>query len=154
MSRLTVAALSLSAAAFVGIALHEGYRPDAYLPTRDDVPTIGFGTTDGVKLGDSTTPERSMVRLLADADKYQAALKRCIGDVPVHQREWDAIVSWAYNVGTGAACGSTLVKKLKVGDYPGMCRELLRWNRQAGKVLPGLTKRRQSEYRLCIGETP
>lgn len=153
MSRLQVAALSLSAAAFVGIALHEGYRPDAYMPTRDDVPTIGFGSTEDVKLGDSTTPERALVRLLADADKFQRDLKSCIGDVPMHQWEWDSVVSWAYNVGTGAACGSTLIKKLKAGDYAGMCRELLRWDRQAGKVLRGLTKRRQAEYAMCIGET-
>lgn len=152
-ARVTVAALSLSAAAFVGIALHESYRESAYLPTPQDVLTIGFGTTDGVKLGDKTTPERALVRLLADADKYQTALKRCIGDVPMYQREWDAVVSWAYNVGTGAACGSTLVRKLKAGDYPGMCRELLRWDRQKGRVLPGLTKRRQAEYRMCTGET-
>lgn len=152
--RVTVAALSLSASAFVGIAVHESYRETAYLPTPNDVPTIGFGSTDGVHLGDRTTPERALVRLLADADRYQTALKRCIGDVPMYQREWDAVVSWAYNVGTGAACGSTLVKKLKAGDYPGMCREMLRWDRQAGKVLRGLTIRRKAEYALCMGEAP
>lgn len=153
MSRVAVAVLSLSAAAFVSIAVHESYREAAYLPTPQDKLTIGYGTTEGVKPGDKITPDRALVRLLADSDKYQAALRRCIGDVPMYQREWDAVVSWAYNVGTGAACGSTLVKKLKAGDYTGACREILRWDKQAGKVLPGLTKRRQAEYRQCIGET-
>lgn len=150
--RTTLAALTLSASALVGIAVHEAFRPTAYLPTPNDVPTIGFGTTEGVKMGDKITVERALVRLLADADKFQRELKACIGDVPMHQHEWDAIVSWSYNVGTGAACRSTLVKKLKARDYPGACAELLRWNKQAGIELRGLTIRRQQEYKQCMGE--
>jgi len=62
-------------------------------------------------------------------------------------------VSWAYNVGAGAACRSTLVKKLKQTppDYEGACRELLRWTYAGGRVLPGLVKRREKEYRMCMG---
>lgn len=150
--RVAITALSLSASALVGLALHESYRGDAYLPTPQDVPTIGWGTTSGVKPGDRITPDRALVRLLGDAERYQKALKDCIGDVPLYQHEWDAYVSWAYNVGTGAACGSTLVKKLQARDYEGACRELPKWNRQAGRVLPGLTKRRQAEMELCLGQ--
>lgn len=151
MSRIHIAALSLSAAALVGMAVHEGYRDTAYLPTPQDVPTIGFGTTSGVKQGDKITVERALIRLLADADKFQVELKSCIGNVELYQHEWDAYTSWAYNVGTGAACGSTLVRKLKAGDYAGACKELLRWTKQAGRDLPGLVKRRQQEYALCVG---
>lgn len=153
--RTTLAALSLSASALVGIAVHEAYRGDAYLPTPNDVPTIGFGTTEGVRLGDKITVERALVRLLADADRFQRDLKACIGDVPLHQHEWDAYVSWAYNVGSGAACRSTLVRKLRQDppDYAGACAELLRWDKQAGKTLRGLTIRRQAEYRQCMGQT-
>lgn len=150
--RTALAALTLSASALVGIAVHESYRDTAYLPTPNDVPTIGFGTTEGVKRGDKITVERALVRLLSDADKHQARLKACIGDVPLHQHEWDAYVSWAYNVGTGAACGSTLVRKLKAGDYAGACAELLRWDKQAGIRLRGLTVRRQAEYKQCMGQ--
>lgn len=145
-----IAALSLSAAALVGIALHEGYRDTAY----DDgvgVQTIGFGTTEGVRPGDRITPERALVRLLADADRTQSDLRACIGPVPMYQHEWDAIVSWAYNIGTGAACKSTLVRRLRAQDYPGACAELLRWTRAGGRVLPGLVRRRQAEYQLCMG---
>ena len=149
--RTTLAALTLSASALVGIAVHEAFRPVAYLPTPNDVPTIGFGTTAGVKMGDKITVERALVRLLADADKFQRELKACIGDVPMHQHEWDAFVSWAYNVGTGAACRSTLVRKLKARDYAGACAELLRWNKQGGVELRGLTIRRQQEYMQCMG---
>ena len=155
-ARIAIAALSLSASALVGIAGWEQYRGEAYLPTPQDVPTLGWGSTDGVKLGARTTPDRALVRLLADADKHQRELKRCIGDVPLFQHEFDAYTSWAYNVGTGAACSSTLVRKLRANppDYQGACRELLRWDKQAGRVLPGLTKRRQAEFQLCMGEAP
>lgn len=150
LKRTRLSALVLSASAMVGIALHEGYRPTAY----DDgvgVQTIGFGTTEGVKPGDKITVERALVRLLSDAEKHQKELRACIGDVPMYQHEWDAYVSWSYNVGTGAACKSSLVRKLKAGDYAGACTELLRWDRAGGRVLPGLTKRRQAEYQQCMG---
>lgn len=153
--RTTLAALTLSASALVGIAVHEAFRPTAYLPTPNDVPTIGFGTTEGVKMGDRITVERALVRLLADADRFQRELKACIGDVPLHQHEWDAYVSWAYNVGTGAACRSTLVRKLKATppDYAGACAELDKWIYQAGKPLKGLVKRRAEERALCEGRS-
>jgi len=70
----------------------------------------------------------------------------------MYQHEWDAIVSWSYNIGTGAACKSTLVKNLKMRDYSAACKELLKWNKFNGKELKGLTARRQQEYKLCIGE--
>lgn len=149
--RVAVASLTLSAATLVGIALHEGYRDVAYLPTPNDVPTIGFGTTENVKMGDRTTPERALVRLLADASKFEQAVKRC-APVPMHSYEFQAYVSLTYNIGTGAFCRSTLVRKLVAGDYEGACSEILKWDKQAGKTLPGLTKRRQAEYRQCVGE--
>lgn len=150
--RTAIAALTLSASTLVGIALHESYRDTAYLPTKNDVPTIGFGTTDGVKMGDKITVERALVKLLADADKYQTAIKGCIGDVPLYQHEFDAYTSLAYNIGTGAFCRSTLVRKLKAGAYLEACKEILRWDKQAGLTLRGLTIRRQAEYRQCMGE--
>jgi lysozyme len=150
--RTAVAGLVVSAATLVGIALHESYKGEAYLPTKDDVPTIGFGTTEGVKMGDKITPERALVRLLADADKHAQAVKRC-AHVPMYQHEFDAYTSFVYNVGEGAFCNSTLVKKLNAFDYEGACKELLRWDRQNGKVLRGLTIRRQAEYKQCSGES-
>jgi lysozyme len=153
--RLSASLLSLSAAALVGIAGWERYQPAAYLPTPQDVPTIGWGATEGVKPGDRTTPDRALIRLLSDAERHQRELRACLGDVPLHPHEWDAYVSWAYNVGTQAACSSTLARKLKADppDYPGACRELLRWDRQAGRVLLGLTRRRQAEYQTCMGHS-
>lgn len=149
--RTAVASLVLAASTLVGIAVHEAYRDSAYLPTPNDVPTIGFGTTEGVKMGDSITPERALVRLLADASKFEAAVKRC-APVPMYPHEFSSFVSLAYNIGDGAFCRSTLVKKLLAGDYDGACKEILRWDKQAGRTLRGLTIRRQAEYRQCIGE--
>ena len=150
-ARILVASLTLSASALVGIAVHEGYIPQTYTDAVS-VPTIGFGTTAGVRPGDKTDPVRALIRLNADAEQMQRDLRECIGDVPMFQHEWDAVVSWAYNVGTAAACGSTLVRKLKAGDYAGACAELSRWVYAGSRKLAGLVKRRAQERALCEGK--
>ena len=78
MTRINIAALSLSATALVAMALHEGYREEAYIPVPGDVPTIGFGTTQDVELGDKITPERALIRLLKDANKFESAIQTCV----------------------------------------------------------------------------
>lgn len=141
----------MSAAALVALVGHEGYTDRAVIPVKGDVPTIGFGTTEGVKMGDATTPPKALARALQDVGRYEGALKLCV-KVPLHQHEYDAYVSLAYNIGSRAFCGSTLARKLNEGDYPGACREILRWDRFKGQPLRGLTTRREREYRQCIGE--
>ena len=145
-----MAALAVSAAALVGIATHEGYRGEAYKDAVG-VTTIGYGETAGVKMGDKTTPERALVQLLTSTEKHADAIRQCI-HVPLYQHEFDAYISLAYNIGTGAFCRSTLVKKLNAKDYAGACEEIRRWNKAGGKVLPGLVKRREAEYKMCKGE--
>jgi lysozyme len=149
-ARTGVAALALSAAGLVHIVMNEGYKETAYIPVPGDVPTIGFGTTEGVKLGDKITPQKALERSLSDMNKYEGAVTKCV-KVPLYQREYDAYTSLTYNIGTGAFCGSTLVKKLNAGDYVGACEAILQWDKFKGKPLAGLTKRRQAEYRMCIG---
>lgn len=152
--RAGVAGLALSAAAFVGFLQHEGYREDAYHATAEEkargISTIGFGTTEGVKPGEKITVEAALVRALRDSAKFEGAIKRCVS-VPLHQHEYDAFVSLAYNIGEGAFCGSTLVRKLNAGDYAGACAEISRWDKQGGQVLRGLTKRRAEERAKCEG---
>ena len=150
MNRTQLASLTLSAAALVGIALHEDYTAKAVIPVPGDKPTIGFGTTEGVKLGDSITPPKALQRALQDIQQYEGAIKRCV-TVPLHQREYDAYTSLTYNIGQTAFCSSTLVRKLNLEDYEGACKEILRWDRFQGKPLPGLTKRRQAEFQQCMG---
>ena len=148
--RTAIGALALSAAGLVHIAMQEGYREVAYIPVPGDVPTIGFGTTEGVKLGDKITPPKALQRSLVDIGKYEGAIKACV-KVPMYQREYDAYTALSYNIGTGAFCGSTLVKKLNAGNYTGACEAILAWDKFKGKPLTGLTKRRQAEYRMCVG---
>lgn len=150
-SRTNVATLVLSAAAIVGIVVHEGYSDNAYIPVAGDVPTIGFGTTTGVKIGDKITPVKALERALTDVNAFEAALKKCV-KVPLHQYEYDAYVSLSYNIGSKAFCDSTLVKLLNNGDYDGACKQILRWDKFKGKPLKGLTIRRQSEYEKCTGQ--
>lgn len=148
--RVLLAALTLSAAGFVGIVMHEGYRDEAYIPVPGDKPTIGFGTTEGVRPGDTITPPKAVSRALQDVSKFEGAMKSCV-KVPLHQREYDSYVSLLYNIGPTAFCGSTLVRKLNAGDYEGACNEILRWDHFQGKPLRGLTIRRQAEHRQCLG---
>ena len=149
--RIQVAALSLSAAALVGLVVHEGYSDTPIIPVKGDKPTIGFGTTEGVKPGDKTTPPQALVRALQDITRYEGALKQCVR-VPLHQYEYDAYISLAYNIGPTAFCGSTLVRKLNAQDYAGACAEILRWDKFQGQTLRGLTLRRQAENRMCRGQ--
>lgn len=151
MNRTHLAALVLSAASMVGIAVHEGYRDRAYIPVAGDRPTLGFGDAQDVKLGDKTDPIRALIRLNQQAETFQQQMKQCIGDVPLYQYEWDAYVSLTFNIGSGAFCKSTLVKKLQQQDYVGACTQILRWDKFQGRPLAGLTKRRQEEYTKCIG---
>lgn len=148
--RTNVAALVLSASAVIGIVVHEGYSDTAYIPVAGDVPTIGFGTTTGVKLGDKITPVKALERALTDVNAFEATLKQCV-KVPLHQYEYDAYISLSYNIGSKAFCSSTLVKLLNSGDYEGACKQILRWDKFQGKPLRGLTIRRQSEYKQCTG---
>lgn len=151
--RIMIAALSLSAAAFVGILNSEGYEPVARPPVAGDVPTNGFGSTGpDIKAGDKTDPVSAVNRALRDVMVFEGAMKRCV-KVPLYQHEYDAYASLAYNIGPSAFCASTLVKRLNQEDYLAGCTEILRWDRFQGKPLRGLTLRRQREFKQCMGET-
>lgn len=151
--RIKAIALSLSAIGLVAIAGYEGYRGVAYKDIVG-VPTIGYGTTQGVKMGDTTTPDRALARLNVDVkNTYAAGVQKCIGDVPLFQHEFDAYVSLAYNIGVSGFCKSTIVKRLqsKPPDYVGACEAIRMWNKAGGKVVQGLTARREKEYKMCMG---
>ena len=169
--RTVIAMLVLSAAGLVGIATNEDYTSSAVIPVPGDVPTIGFGTTEGVKMGDKITPPKALARALADVQKYEGAIKQCV-KVPLYQYEYDAYTSLAYNIGVGGFCNSTLVKKLNQEDYADACAQILVFQcgpapthkaanpgepcyRSDGKprmVIRGLQNRRNGEFRQCMGE--
>ena len=172
-NRTLIAVLVLSAAGLVGIAVDEGYTsravPDPVKGTA--VPTIGFGTTGGVKMGDTTTPVKALQRKLTDVRGFEGALKRCV-KVPLHQYEYDAYVNLAYNIGpgkSGVADGfceakwggpSALVQRLNALDYAGACDAILMWKKAGGvdcstpgnKQCAGLWARRLKTRSQCLGE--
>jgi lysozyme len=81
--------------------------------------------------------------------EFSAGVDRClVARVP--DESYAAFLSFAYNVGTGAFCKSTMAKKANAGDLLGACNEFPKWNKAAGIVLPGLTTRRQDERALCL----
>ena len=150
--RIAVAVLSLSAAAFGGLVAYEGYSDRAIIPVPGDVPTIGFGTTEDVQMGDTITPLKAVERALQDVTRFEGAIKQCVR-VPLHQYEYDAAIQLSYNIGPTAFCNSTVVRRFNAGDYEGACEAFLMWNKVNGRVVRGLVLRRQKEYRLCRGET-
>lgn len=151
LKRIVVGGLSLTAAGLISIATWEGFKDEAYIPVPGDVPTIGFGSTEGVKLGDTISVPDALNRLEKDVRVAEDAVRSCV-TVPLTQGEMDAYTSLAFNIGSRAFCDSTLVKKLNAGDYRGACEEIKRWHFAGGKSLKGLVDRRAAEYRRCIGE--
>jgi lysozyme len=150
--RSAVALLVLAASTLVGIAVHEGYKDEAYIPVPGDVPTIDFGRTKGVKMGDKSNPVRGLQYLLDEVENvYAAGVKRCV-KVPLFQHEYEAMISISYNIGVGAFCNSTLVKKLNAGDYEGACNEFTKWVYVKGRKVNGLINRREQEKKQCLGE--
>lgn len=158
LSRTAIAALALSATGIVYIAQREGYREKAYAdPVHGaSVPTVGYGTTAGVKMGDTMPPDRALVRLRADASEFELGLKRCM-TAPLYQREWDAFVGLAYNVGVTPVCKndarngpSTIVRKLDAGDYKGACEAILLYDR-AGQVHKPQDRCSHPDNRTCRG---
>jgi lysozyme len=129
----------------------ERFRPTAYKPTPDDVWTLGYGHTKGVKEGDTCT--MSMALEWLQDDIAEASLNICRGViVPLSQPQFDALVSLVFNEGYGVRDGkpgdiadSTLLHKLNARDYVGAAAEFPKWKYQGKKVLGGLVTRRAAE---------
>jgi GH24 family phage-related lysozyme (muramidase) len=128
----------------------EGLRLTAY---QDAVGiwTIGFGHTKTVRPGMRISIEQAEALLREDLAGFERCVERAV-DARLNQCEFDALVSWAFNVGCGAVAKSTLVRKLNAGDRNGAADELLRWNKAGGKSLAGLSRRRRAERKLFLGE--
>lgn len=145
-------ALITATAAFVGP--WEGRETTAYLDRIASPPvwTVCHGETRGVRQGDTYTVEECDKMLEAALIEFRDGLYRCIPDlVNQPQGVQVSLISWSYNVGTGAACGSTLARRANAGDWAAACDQLPRWNRAGGREVPGLTNRRRDEHALCRG---
>lgn len=162
-ARIAIAALSLSAAGLVSLALQEGYTDRAVIPVPGDVPTVGFGSTkrpDGspVQMTDRTTPPQALAQKLRDVRKFEGELKGCVS-AELTQGEYDSLVSLAYNVGAGPVCRSTMVRLHNEGKHAEACAQFDRWTFFQGKDCKdpanrctGLAKRRASERAMCEGQ--
>lgn len=125
----------------------EGCRLKAYLcPSL--IPTIGYGHTIGVKLGDIITQADAYRYLLQDIKRFEQAVSALV-KVPINENQFSALVSFAFNIGVGNLKSSTLLKKLNLRDYKGCSNEFDRWVYGSNKKpLEGLKKRRKLEREL------
>lgn len=139
-----------------GIALikqFEGCKLTAY---QDSVGvwTIGYGWTqpvDGkpIRAGMTIKQETAERLLKTGLVSYESDVSRLV-KVGLTQGQFDAMVSFTYNLGARSLSTSTLLRKLNAGDYAGAADEFLRWNKAGGKVLNGLTRRREAERALFL----
>lgn len=137
-----------------GLALikaFEGLKLNAYRCAAG-VWTIGYGHTLGVNPGDTLTEQAADLFLRQDAAVAEASVNRYV-NVPLTQNQFNALVSFVFNLGSGNFRNSTLLKKLNAGDYQGAGEELLRWVRAGDTTLPGLVRRRAVEKTLFGNHT-
>lgn len=129
----------------------EGFRSEAYPdPATGAAPwTIGYGFTKGVKRGDKITREAADARLTKEYDEFEAGVRKLVR-VPLTDNQLGALTCFAFNVGVGNLGSSTLLRVLNQGDYKGAAAQFARWNKAAGRVMAGLTKRRAAEAALFV----
>ena len=121
----------------------EGCELEAY-QCAAGVWTIGYGSTKDVKEGDTLTQKEADNLLLHEMQEYEGYIKELI-KVPLKQNQFDALVSWVFNLGPANLKASTMLKFLNAGDYHLIPSQIKRWNKANGKVLEGLIRRREAE---------
>lgn len=147
-SRLKGAA-AVMAASIALVGAWEGLRTKAY---RDvvGIPTVCFGETRGVKMGDEYTVDECKAMLGVGLLEFEAGMRACLKDPDkLPDGAYVAFLSASYNIGTKAFCGSSMARLANAGNLPAACDALLRWNKAGGRVVKGLTNRRKEERRIC-----
>jgi len=145
----------IAGAAIALVAGFEGLRTSAYLDP-PGIPTICYGETRGVKMGDTATVAECKAMLDRALAGFSAAIDACLPrEVP--EPSYIAFLSAAYNVGAPAFCASSMAKRMNAGDTAGACDALLMWDKItiAGVRVkhPGLARRRSEERALCLEGT-
>ena len=126
----------------------EGLRLSAYLDAVG-VPTIGYGHTRAVQMGQKISEDRADVLLKEDLVRFESAVNRLL-TVEVNQNEFDALVSFSFNVGQDALRKSTLLRMLNEGQRQAAADQFWRWDKAGGRILPGLKARRAEERNLFL----
>ena len=163
-TRMLVAGLSMSAAAFIGLVVHEGYTDRAVIPTKGDVPTVGFGSTrheDGsrVRMGDATTPVNALKKALAHIGKEEQIFRDSLPGVFLSQVEYDQYVDFSYQYGTGTWLKSSMRRELLAGNHRAACDALLKYRFAAGydcstpgnRRCMGVWTRQLERHAACMG---
>lgn len=150
--------MKISQAGIDLIKQFEGYRGDAYPdPATGAEPwTIGYGTTiypngSKVKKGDSASQAQAEEYLRHDVAKFESGVSALL-TAPTTEAQFDAMVSIAYNIGLGNFGKSTLLKKHNAKCWTCAAGQFLVWNRAGGKVMNGLTRRRNAERAMYLGQ--
>lgn len=128
----------------------EGCELTAYRCSAN-VLTIAYGRIKEVKEGDTCTQEQAEEWLTEELLEYESYVNDMV-EVSLLQNQFDALVSWVYNLGPSNLKSSTLLKVLNSGEYKSVPEQIKRWNKAGGKVLEGLTRRRQAEALLFEGK--
>ena len=128
----------------------EGCEYNAY-KCAADVLTIGYGHTKDVKEGDLVTQQEAENLLTKDLEEFEESVIDAV-EMPMSQHQFDALVSWTFNLGPSNLNSSTMLKVLNKGDYEDVPAQIKRWNKAGGKVLEGLTRRREAEALLFEGK--
>jgi len=126
----------------------ENFRSKAYLDLAG-IPTIGWGTTKGVKLGMTTTVEQAEEWLKRDVAEIENSIALLI-KIPLEEAQFAALVSLAYNIGISQFKTSTLLKKLNEGDKQGVIQLFMRWRYVHHREVAGLAQRRKHECELFL----
>ena len=141
--------MEISAEGLALIKKFEGCELEAYQCSAG-VWTIGYGHTKGVQPGDTWSQSHAEHMLEVELEEYQSYINEYV-TVNLSQNQFDALVSWVYNLGPNNLKASTLLKVLNSGDYEGVPAQIRRWNKAGGVVLDGLIRRREAEALLFIG---
>ena len=136
------------------IERNEGCRLEAYQDIVG-VWTIGYGHIEGVYEGQTITQEEADQMLSDDLDNnYGPKVEAALDGADTTQGQFDAMVSLAYNVGTGGFAKSTVCQLHKEGDYEGAADAFLMWNKAGGRVVAGLVRRRTEERQVYLDASP
>ena len=165
--KVVVAALTLSFAAAVNIAVHEGYTTNAVIPTEGDVPTYGYGSTvkpDGsrVRMGERTDPVNALKKAQAHISRDEARFRASLPGVSLTQGEYDVYLDFTYQYGLGNWEKSGMRRELLAGRHRAACDALLRYRFAAGydcstpgnRRCMGVWTRQQARHRACLEAQP
>lgn len=156
--------LGLSAAALVALIASESYTDKAIVPTKNDRPTVGFGSTfrdDGtpVQLGDTITPPKAIKRTYAHIQNSETKLKQCVTG-ELSQIEYDLLVDFGYQFGESTTCKSSMVKSINQGQYVQACNAYTKYKYSGGfdcsipnnKVCAGVWTRQIERREKCLAD--